>query len=249
LIRLNSKTKGDVYMKAKRNHFRLALLLAALCGHSVLSQATPIGGDTLDYRGAVFSLDSGWDGSRYLITYRANFSGFQGDQDQSYLKAIDWSWVNGDIGTVTLTAAPGDLSNWVAQTNQQIGLGDSPECEAGGGSDAVCTQFVGSDQGFSTFGSSEDLTWVFEIGFKEFRQREVLFEGGFGAAVIGSGKLTDPVMSCLTAQNPACADQRLEIEELSDDNGSVPSPGVPALLAVGFAGMLLRRRLDRCSDV
>jgi hypothetical protein len=234
-------------MKAKRNYFRLALLMAALCGHSVLSQATSISGDTLDYRGAVFSLDSGWDGNRYLITYRANFSGFQGDEDQSYLKAIDWSWIDGDIGSVTLTTAPGDLSNWVAQTNQQIGPGDSPGCETGGGSDAVCTQFVGSEQGFSTFGFSEELTWVFEIGFKELRQRQVFFEGGFSAAVAGSGKLTTPVMSCLTAQNPACPDLPQQLARLSDDNGNVPSPGVPALLAVGFAGLLLRRRLDKGS--
>lgn len=230
-------------MKTKRNHYKMSLLLATLCSLGQLSQATPIGSDTLVYQGAVFTLDSGWDGARYLVTYRANFSTFQGEENEFYLKAIDWNWIDGDLGDVTLTAAPGDLRDWVARSNQQISVGDSPGCETGGGSDAVCAEYIGDAKGFSTFGSTEDLSWVFEVGFKTIRQKDVFFGGGFGAAIVnGSGKLTAPTMSCSGAQNPGCPDQRIEVQALAEDNGNVPIPGVPALLLAGIAGMFMMGR-------
>ena len=99
-------------MMIKRTHLKLILFLATICGHAQLSQATPLVSDSLSYRGAVFTLDSGWVEDRYLVTYRADFSGFQGDADQAYIKAIDWNWVEGGIDSVELKSAPGHSTDW-----------------------------------------------------------------------------------------------------------------------------------------
>ena len=233
-------------MMIKRAHLKLALILATICGHAQLAQATPLVSDSLSYRGAVFTLDSGWVEDRYLVTYNADFSGFQGDADQAYIKAIDWNWVDGDIASVDLRSAPGDSTDWQTQQNQQIGLGDAVGCGTGGGPDAVCTQYLGSGAGFSALESTDELSWVFEIGFRTFRQRDVMFGGGFNAALVdGKGFLSAPTMACNTQQNPGCPDVPAPLTERQEDNGSVPIPGVPALLLAGLAGLFISRRPSR----
>ena len=230
-------------MMMKTTHLKLVLFLATICGHTQLSQATPLVSDSLNYRGALFTLESGWVENRYLVTYRADFSGFQGDADQAYIKAIDWNWVEGGIDSVELKSAPGHSTDWDTQQYQQIGLGDALGCGTGASQDAVCTQYSGSGAGFSALDSTEDLSWVFEISFRTFRQRDVMFNGGFTAALVdGKGFLSAPIMACNTQQNPGCPDVPAPLTELQEDNGSVPVPGVPALLLAGLAGLFISRR-------
>ena len=235
--------EGDVIMKGNTKRFTLGLLLLGLCGHMQLARAMPIDSDMLEYNGAIFELGTEWVDGSYRITYSANFSGFQRDTEQSLLKAIDWKWEGGNIGSVSLIDAPGGVDDWSARTYYQIGSGDSVGCELGGGSNAVCTDFIGNDQGFSTL-SDMTLDWVFEVSFRNrnITQRDVLFDGGLRAAFVnGSGKLTAPIMSCSGAQNQNCPDPR----GLSEEIASVPIPGVPALLLAGLAGMAMARRRGR----
>jgi MYXO-CTERM domain-containing protein len=235
-------------MKATTQRYTLWLLLFAVCGQVQTSQAIPIASDVLEYNGAFFELETEWLGDNYRITYSADFSGFQGASDASYLKAIDWKWEGGNIGSISLISAPGSVSDWSAKTFSQIGVGDSVQCQLGGGSNAVCTDFIANDQGFSTL-TDTNLSWVFEVSFRNrnARQKDVLFDGGLRAAFVnGSGKLTAPIMSCSGAQNPGCPDPLqsplVETQTLADDNGNVPIPGVPALLLAGLAGLFLSRR-------
>ncbi len=240
-------------MKANTKSCMAGLLLLGICGHMHLSHAIPVDRDALEYNGALFELETAWVGGRYQITYSADFSGFQRDTEESYLKAIDWKWEGGNIGSVSLIEAPGGTDDWSAKAFYQIGISDSVGCELGGGSNAVCTDFIGNTQGFSTF-TDATLSWVFEVSFrdKDVRQRDVLFDGGLRAAFVnGSGKLTAPIMSCSGAQNPGCPDPQigfqplLEIQAFSEESGNVPVPGVPALLLAGLAGLFLGRRRSR----
>jgi hypothetical protein len=213
-----------------------------------MANATLIDTQVLDFQGAVFTLQGEWKDNRYLMTYQASFAGFQSSEGPSYLKAIDWKWEGeeGDtLSSVSLLEAPGSKDQWLAQTNQQISTGDSVGCQSGGGANAVCTEFLGDSRGFSTLTDITDLRWVFELSFNELRQRDVFLGNGLRAAFVnGSGKLTAPIMSCSGAQNPGCPDPRVELQALSlaEDNGSVPIPGVPALLLAGLAGLFLSRR-------
>jgi MYXO-CTERM domain-containing protein len=208
------------------------------------AHAIPIDSDTLEYNGAFFELETAWVDDSYRITYSANFGGLQRETEESFLKAIDWKWEGGNIGSVSLIEAPGELDDWSARAFYQIGISDSVGCEIGGGSNAVCTDFIGNDQGFSTLTDST-LRWVFEVSFRNrnVRQRDVFFDGGLRAAFVnGSGKLTAPIMSCSSAQDPGCPGQPIALRVLPEDNGSVPIPGVPALLLAGLAGLFLSRR-------
>jgi MYXO-CTERM domain-containing protein len=213
------------------------------CVAAPVANATLIDTDVLVFQGAVFTLQGEWKDNRYLMTYQASFAGFQGSEGPSYLKAIDWKWEGDTISSVSLLEAPGSKDQWLAQTNRQISTGDSVGCQPGGGANAVCTEFLGDSRGFSTLTDITDLRWVFELSFNELRQRNVFLGDGLRAAFVnGSGTLTSPIMSCAGAQNPGCPDQRIELQALSDDNGSVPLPGVPALLLAGLAGLFLGRR-------
>jgi len=55
-------------------------------------------------------------------------------------------------------------------------------------------------------------------------------------------------MSCSGAQNPGCPDPLplVQLQTLAQDNGTVPIPGVPALLLAGVAGLVLSRRRSKC---
>lgn len=231
-------------MKAMSIRRVFASLMLIGCAGAPMANAALIDTDVLVFQGAIFTLQGEWKDDRYLMTYQASFDGFQGSEEPSYLKAIDWKW-EGDtiISAVSLLEAPGGKDQWFAQTDQQIGAGDSVGCQSGGGDNAVCTEFLGDSKGFSTLTDIADLRWVFELSFNELRQREMFLGDGLRAAFVnGSGSLTAPIMSCSGAQNPGCPDQRIALQALPEDNGNVPVPGVPALLLAGIAGMFMSRR-------
>ena len=228
-------------MKGKKIDFVLALALVAVCSHIPVSQAIPINEDTLNYQGAIFTLEGEWDNGIYRMTYWANFDEFKGTGDQSYLKAIDWKWEGAGISTVSLLDAPGGAGDWLAQTSHQIGLGESVGCEQGGGSNAVCTAFVGGASGLST-ATEGDLNWVFEISFKSTRQKDFFLKNGVRAAYIDdSGSLAAPVMSCGADGDSTCS------RSFAPSAANVPVPGVPALLIIGLAGLSLCRRYQTYS--
>ncbi|MBE9538090.1 MAG: hypothetical protein IMF06_03355 [Proteobacteria bacterium] len=225
-------------MKGKKIDYVLALALVAVCGRMPVSQAMPINEDTLNYQGAIFTLEGEWVDAIYRMTYWANFENFTGTNDQSYLKALDWKWEGGHISTVSLLEAPGGAGDWLAQTSHQIGVGESVGCEIGGGSNAVCTDFVGSESGLST-ATEGDLRWVFEISFKHISQVDVYLRDGLRAAYINdSGSLAAPILSCGAAGEATCASD----PNITPASASVPVPGVPALLIIGLAGMSLCRK-------
>jgi hypothetical protein len=235
-------------MKLKQIGHVLAISIAGICTSIPASQATPIGTDTLHFNGAVFTLTGEWTDDRYVMTYLANFSGFQGDSEASYLKAIDWNWEGTDFSSVSLKEAPGGTDQWRTQTSHQIGTGYSLGCEPGYNLGAVCTEFLGDTKGFATTTELSELRWVFEvnISYKYLRQTDRFLGDSLRAAFVnGSGSLAAPIMSCSGAQNPGCPDQRIALQALAEDNGTVPIPGVPALLLAGIAGMFMSRRRRR----
>lgn len=238
-------------MKLKHIRHLVAISIATFFTYTPISHATPIGTDTLYYQGAVFTLSGDWTEDRYIITYLADFSGFEGGKEPSYLKAIDWNWEGRDISSVILKEAPGGTGQWLTQTSQQIDTVDSFGCKTDQNYDsgAVCTQFLGDTKGFATTTDLSKLRWVFEINFsyKFLRQTDGFLGDGLRAAFVngsGTGKLITPMMSCSGAQNPGCPDERIELQTQapSEDNGNVPIPGVPALLLAGLAGLFLSRR-------
>jgi len=224
----------------------LAVSLATIFTSIPLSHGTPIGSDNLYFQGAVFTLTGELTEDRYTMTYLADFSEFEGGREHSFLKAIDWNWDGSYIlGSVSLKGAPGRPDQRRTLTSYQIGKGDSVGCKPGDIAGSVCTEFLGDPKGFVTTSEFSALRWVFELSFNELRQRNVFLGNGLRAAFVnGSGKLTPPIMSCAGAQNPGCPDERIELQALplSQDNGSVPIPGVPALLLAGLAGLFLSRR-------
>ena len=237
-------------MKGRKIDYVLALALAAVCSRMPVSHAMPINADTLNYQGALFTLEGEWDAATYRMTYWANFDNFEGSDEQSYLKAIDWKWEGGKISSVSLLGAPGGAGNWMAQTSYQIGVGESVGCEQAGGSNAVCTEFRGSEPGLST-GTEGDISWVFEITFKSTRQVDVFLRDGLRAAYINdSGSLAAPIMSCGAAGDSTCSsDSNATAPRSALDSANVPAPGVPALLIIGLAGLSLCRRSGRSSVI
>ena len=213
------------------------------------ANALPLNTDVFVFQGAIFTLQGEWKDSRYIMTYEASFADFQDNGDPSYLRAIDWKWEGDTISAVSLLEAPGGTDHWLAQTDRQIGAGDSVGCKQGGGVNAVCTEYLADSKGFSTVTDLANLRWVFELSFNELRQRDVLLGEGLRAAFVnGSGTLTAPIMSCSGAQNPGCPDPLplVQLQTLAQDNGTVPIPGVPALLLAGVAGLVLSRRRSKC---
>ncbi|MEE4145706.1 MAG: hypothetical protein V2I26_12955, partial [Halieaceae bacterium] len=166
-------------------------------------------------------------------------------------KAIDWKWEGDLISSVSLLEAPGGTDKWLAQTDQQIGTGDSVGCEPGNIAGSVCTEFLGDTKGFATTSTLSQLRWVFELTLsdKYHRQNNRFLGDDLRAAFVDvSGKLTAPIMYCSGPQNPGCPDPLpsplVQLQTLAEENGSVPIPGVPALLLAGFAGLVLSRRRD-----
>lgn len=235
-------------MKAMSIRRAVASLMLIGCAGAPMANAALIDTDVLVFQGAVFTLQGEWKDSRYLMTYQASFAGFQGSEEPSFLKAIDWKWEGNPINSVSLLEAPGGKDQWLAQPDQQIGTADAVGCQPGGGANAVCTEFIGDSKGFSTLTDSADLRWVFELSFNGLRQREIFLGDGLRAAFVnGSGSLAAPIMSCSGAQNPGCPDQRqrVALQVLEERNGSVPVPGVPALLLAGIAGLFMSRHRGR----
>ena len=104
-------------MKGKNLNLVLVLALMAICGRVPVSLALPVTTDTLNYQGAVFTLDGEWGDSGYTMIYTANFDEFYGAAEQPYLKAIDWKWQGGSISSVALTtAAYASIASWNAPT-------------------------------------------------------------------------------------------------------------------------------------
>jgi len=227
-------------MKGKQlNYMYVALALMALCGRVPAALAVPITVDTLNYQGAVFNLNGEWDGGLYRMTYTADFTDFQDPGGQSYLKAIDWKWNGAGINSVFLAKAPGDRNQWETRRFYQISGGDSASCEKKGGSNAVCTEFLGGGPGLSV-ATDELLSWVFEIsfknGFNNVRQRDMLLGRGLRTAFVNdTGTLTTPIMSCENAEGAICSSDQIP-------TANVPTPGVPALLFIGLGGLWLFRR-------
>ena len=224
-------------MKGKKIDYLLLLALVAVCGHMPVSQAIPINSDTLNYQGALFTLEGEWDKAIYRMTYWANFDAFEGSSDQSHLKALDWKWEGSAISSVSLMEAPGGTEEWATQTFYQIDVGESVGCKKGGGSNAVCTEFTGSESPGLSTATEGDLSWVFEITFKSIRQVDVFLRDGLRAAYINAGgSLIAPVMTCGAEGELSCASG---LDNIGAQD--VPAPGVPALLIIGLAGLFLCR--------
>ena len=235
-------------MKLKQIRHVLALAMGLSLASAPVSQATPIGTDTLYFQGAVFTLTGEWTEGGYTMTYLADFSGFEGGSEPSFLKAIGWN-LEGSIilGSVSLKEAPGGTDQWKTLTSNQTGTGDYHSCEPGDNIRKVCTEFLGDPKGFATTTDLGDLRWVFEINMSDKYLRpgnRFLGDALRAAFVNGGGRLTAPIMSCSGAQNPGCRDPLplLQLQTQALDNGNVPIPGVPALLLAGIAGMFLSRR-------
>lgn len=235
-------------MKLKQFRHVLAVSIATFFTSIPLSHGTLIGDDRLYFQGAEFKLTGEVIEDRYIMTYLADFSGFEGGSEPSFLKAIDWNWEGSYIlGSVSLTEAPGGTDQWRTLTSHQIGTGDSVGCEPGEIAGSVCTEFLGDTKGFATTTELSELRWVFEITISDKYQRQsnrFLGDDLRAAFVDVSGKLSAPIMSCSGAQNPGCADPLplVQLQTLAQDNGNVPIPGVPALLLAGVAGLVLSRR-------
>ena len=243
---------GDGIMKLKQIRHAIAVSIATIFTSIPLSHGTPIGSDTLYFQGAVFTLTGEITEGGYTMTYLADFSGFEGGSEPSFLKAIDWNWDGSYIlGSVSLKEAPGGVDQWRTLTSYQIGTGDSVGCEPGDIAGSVCTEFLGDTRGFATTTELSDLRWVFEIKMsdKYLRQGNRFLGDDLRAAFVNvGGKLTTPIMSCSGAQNPGCPDPLplVQLRTLAQDNGNVPIPGVPALLLAGVAGLVLSRRRSNC---
>ena len=235
-------------MKLTKVRHALAVSMVTIFTSIPLSHGTPIDTDTLYFQGAEFTLTGEWKAQRYVMTYLADFSGFEGGSESSFLKAIDWNWEGSYIlGSVSLTEAPGGTDQWRTLTSHQIGTGDSVGCEPGDIAGSVCTEFLGDTKGFATTTALGELRWVFEVEIsnKYHRQGNRFLGDDLRAAFVDiSGKLSTPIMSCSGAQNPSCPDPLplVQLQTLVQDNGTVPIPGVPALLIAGVAGLALSRR-------
>ncbi len=205
----------------------LAVILAL--GQVADSQAALIDTESVDYNGAQLTIEGQWiDASVYQLTYSANFDGLESPGDDLFLAAFDWKWEGAHVNTISLKAAPTDLSDWTTHPYYQLDFGEDVGCAQGGGQGSVCTEYTGTGAGLSLTG---DLSWVFEVTFKHARQSDRLrthgarvgYGGGF-AAPLGIVALSAPL-----AEEPS---------------GQVPVPGVLPLMVIGLAGMVagFRRR-------
>ncbi len=235
-------------MKQMKSRMIQALALVALCSQATLSQAIPINDSTVDYNGALFTTEGEWtDPSTYSMTYWANFAGYEGTGDQSFLRAIDWKWEGAGISSVSLLEAPGSTDDWMTQAFYQIAVGESVGCEKNGGSNAICTEYIGAGAGLST-DSSDDFRWLFEITFKNVRQQDLLLDSTIRSGYVNNnGGFASPLVSCSPGNESVCSSfAGANIVSLQSpgtaDAATVPIPGVPALLFIGLAGLLATRR-------
>jgi hypothetical protein len=192
------------------------------------SQAIPINDSTINQDGAVFTIDGEWlNASTYQLTYWANFDDFASGDGNDFLKAIDWKWQGSEVSAVSLVGAPTSLSDWSARAFQQISDGETVGCEKGGGFGAVCTEFVGEGFGLS-MAPAGDLSWVFEVSFKNVRQGDLL--RGPRVGVVNDGALAAPLGITAVA-----------FPLTEEINGQVPAPGVLSLFLIGLAGLVAGR--------
>ncbi len=217
----------------KRFYSTAAALLLALASLPA-AQAIPINHATINQDGALFTIEGEWvNASTYQLTYWANFDNFDNGGGEDFVTAIDWKWQGGTISAVSLLDAPGSLTDWSARAFQQITYGETVGCAEGGGFSAVCTQYVGEGVGLST-GLSGDLSWVFEVSFKDVRQQDLLLGRGPRAGIIGGdGPLAAPLGITAMALPLVVVDAQ------------VPLPGVLPLCLIGLAGLVLQRRRAR----
>ena len=198
------------------------------------SQAIPINENTLNKDGALFTIEGEWKTvSTYQLTYWANFDGFDGGDD--FLRAIDWKWQGGTINSISLVEAPGSLTDWSAKPFYQINYANFVGCAEGGSFSAVCTEYVGNGAGLSTTVSG-DLAWIFEVDFKDVRQRDLLLGRGPRAGLLGDSLPLASPLSITTASF------------LPDEpNRQVPTPGVLPLMLIGLGFLLKGRRTPKAA--
>ena len=195
-----------------------------------ISHAIPLNENTLDRDGALFTIEGEWtNASTYQLTYWANFDGFDNGGNDDFLRAIDWKWQGGTINSVALVDAPGVLSDWSASPFYQIDYGNIIGCAVGGGFSAVCAEYVGEGAGLST-AISGDLAWIFEVNFRDVRQRELLLGRGPRAGLLGDSALLAAPLGITTTSFIA-----------EDANGQVPAPGVLSLILIGLGTLLMGR--------
>ena len=207
--------------------------MALVLGQVGASHAVPIDIQTLDYNGAVLSVDGEWQSaSMFKVTYNANLDNFVGGEGEEFLAAIDWKWVGAQVNTISLLSAPTDVNDWLTQPFYQINFGEDVGCTKGGGQGAVCTEYVGKESARLSMSEGGDLSWVFEVTFKNAKQGDWLrnqgprvgYQDGL-ASPLGIFALAAPLNG--------------------EVNGQVPEPGPMSLLLIGLAGMLLGRRSQR----
>ena len=216
-------------MKGLHIAYSTALGMALVLGQVGVSHATPIDVQTVNYNGAVLSIEGEWQNpSVFRVTYSANFDNFLGDD---YLAAIDWKWEGAQINSISLLSAPTDVNDWLTQPFYQIDFGEDVGCAKGGGQGAVCTEYVGEGVGLSTL-LEGDLSWMFEVTFKHARQGDWLRNQGPRAGY--QDGLASPLGIVALA-----APLNGEV------NGQVPEPGALSLLLIGLSGLLLGRRSQR----
>jgi hypothetical protein len=207
--------------------------MALVLGQVGASHATPIDIQTLDYNGAVLSIDGEWQsGSVFQVTYKANLDNFLAGEGEDFLAAIDWKWVGAQIKSISLLSAPTDPNDWQTQPFYQIDFGEDVGCAKGGGQGAVCTEYVGREDAMLSMSLGGEFSWVFEVTFKHARQGDWLRNQG--PRVGYQDGLASPLGIIATA-----APLNGEV------NGQVPEPGALSLLLMGLAGMLLGRRRQR----
>ena len=209
----------------------MGLVLAVI--HIGGAQAIPITDDTFEQDGAQLTIEGDWlNASTYQVTYWANFDNFQSSGGDAYLTAIDWQWRTdqwngGKISSVSLVQAPGSVTDWFAQPFFQIDYGVSPGCAPGGGFGAVCTEHTGGGFDLST-ALTGDLSWVFEVTFKDVRQQALLLGRGLRADY--DSTLASPLGVTTRFARPDAVDAQ------------VPAPGALPLVLIGLAGLVMGRR-------
>jgi hypothetical protein len=203
-----------------------AVILGAMAW-APISQAIPINENTMDKDGALFTIEGEWtDLSTYRVTYWANFDEFDNEGSEDFLRAIDWKWQGGTISTISLVDAPGSLTDWSARPFYQIDYGNIVGCAFGGGFSAVCTEYVGDGPGLSTE-ISGDLAWIFDVNFRDVRQRDLLLGRGPRAGLLGDSALLASPLGITTASFTP-----------DETNGQVPTPGVLSLLLIGLGALM-----------